>query len=673
MSSFTIENIFGIGSFRLCSGFPSSIKTTNESNEHIYECALNGCIQIYNYSTNERLHFEHVYDDIIVVMLYNEYINEILTCSYSGRIILWSKDYQKRFVEQQTRINHVHYGCWSRDGSTIYLCSRFDGTLLSLSYDSNHHSLTENWLRHWATPRIGVENVHPPPEESISSVNIAEKIETSNTYVAGSIGYEFVICTNLRGHLFAVLQRPHEHVHIHELNLRDGHLTIDLKLKDAKLNQTFLCATATAFYDKSNSKEYFAVGLQSGLIFIIDTNPLQVHSIINAAGSPQAIIWWHSSLLTFGYISTTVNVYSLDGTLIASGKDAPATAICHLQWNSDEQDLLWIGGYMGLTLIRLELFQQRSPSPVETVMFTILNSIVDETYSSSATLYLTTLIHKRLHETAGCGLYVDNDEILSGDLSGNIFRWNVNDTKPIEHINIPDSIRCFVSKNLVGTLSGSLYNLDNQEIVEDFSTAIICSAWNNDQTSCLIGLGDGSLINLQTKRIIGLHENNAEIWGVCWSPNEELCATASEDQTTCIWQVDYERKLIATLTGHTTAVTAVQWKYERIYTCADDRTVRVYSTESNTYNCLYVLRTPQSLFGWFTLTYLKVDEEQKLIISTTQNGYLVIWRDEENDRPILCQKIHFGSLEGLSYDPKTYRIVTTSSDCTVTALRLHLH
>ena len=219
-----------------------------------------------------------------------------------------------------------------------------------------------------------------------------------------------------------------------------------------------------------------------------------------------------------------------------------------------------------------------------------------------------------------------------------------------------------------------MYQIDIQEIVEDFNVTIICSAWNKTKTSCLIGLGDGKLIDLQTKRIIGLHENNSEIWNVCWSPDEIFCATASEDQTTCIWKVNDEQNLIATLTGHTTAVTAVQWKCQRIYTCADDRTVRIYNSQFNDYYCLYVLHTPKSLFGWFTLTYLQVDEDKKLIICTTQNGYLVIWRDNENSDnvlPILCKKIHFGSLEGLSYDKETHRLVTIGSDCMVTLLRLN--
>lgn len=164
----------------------------------------------------------------------------------------------------------------------------FLGTILSLAYDAIHHSLTENWLRHWARPHINQET---SPTRAINEVpatiNIAENIETSNTYVAGSIGYEFVVDTAMRRHLFAVLQRPQEHVHIHQLNLQDGHLLDDLKLEPGKANQTFLSGTTETFVDKTTGKEYFAIGLQAGLIFIIDTDPLHIHTIVNGEFLPS--------------------------------------------------------------------------------------------------------------------------------------------------------------------------------------------------------------------------------------------------------------------------------------------------------------------------------------------------------------------------------------------------
>ena len=85
----------------------------------------------------------------------------------------------------------------------------------------------------------------------------------------------------MRRHLFAVLQRPQEHVRIHQLNLHDGHLLTDLKLQPAKATQTFLCGTTETFIDGKTNKEYFAIGLQTGLIFVLCTDPLQIHRVIN--------------------------------------------------------------------------------------------------------------------------------------------------------------------------------------------------------------------------------------------------------------------------------------------------------------------------------------------------------------------------------------------------------
>lgn len=85
----------------------------------------------------------------------------------------------------------------------------------------------------------------------------------------------------MRRHLFAVLQRPQEHVRIHQLNLHDGHLINELKLDKGKANQTFFCGTTSTLCDSSSGKEFFAIGVQAGLVFILDTNPLQIHSIVS--------------------------------------------------------------------------------------------------------------------------------------------------------------------------------------------------------------------------------------------------------------------------------------------------------------------------------------------------------------------------------------------------------
>ena len=138
--------------------------------------------------------------------------------------------------------------------------------------------MTENWLRHWATPRRDLDALHPAIADPLIPV---ETIERTSTYVAGSIGYEFIVCTAARHHPFAVLQRPQNYVHVHRLNLHDGHLIDDLKLESASPTQIFLSGTTSTLTDPTTGREFFAIGLQSGVIFIIDADQFQVHAKIN--------------------------------------------------------------------------------------------------------------------------------------------------------------------------------------------------------------------------------------------------------------------------------------------------------------------------------------------------------------------------------------------------------
>jgi WD40 repeat protein len=61
-----------------------------------------------------------------------------------------------------------------------------------------------------------------------------------------------------------------------------------------------------------------------------------------------------------------------------------------------------------------------------------------------------------------------------------------------------------------------------------------------------------------------------------------MIATVSEDQTTKVWNLYGEH--LATLTGHTAAVTSVDWQHtaigEVLATCADDQSVRLYNAQT---------------------------------------------------------------------------------------------
>lgn len=66
----------------------------------------------------------------------------------------------------------------------------------------------------------------------------------------------------------------------------------------------------------------------------------------------------------------------------------------------------------------------------------------------------------------------------------------------------------------------------------------------------------------------------AEVWSLCWSPDDCHIATCSEDQSVKVWDTTrWERE--AVLTGHQLAVTSVDWKIieERsiLVSCSDDR------------------------------------------------------------------------------------------------------
>jgi WD40 repeat protein len=115
-----------------------------------------------------------------------------------------------------------------------------------------------------------------------------------------------------------------------------------------------------------------------------------------------------------------------------------------------------------------------------------------------------------------------------------------------------------------------------------------------------------------------------------WSPDNCAISTYSEDQTTCVWALPGGEKR-RTLTGHTTAVTGVDWQlmrrlpaasssssasaaaatatteeeesewHEMLARCADDWKVMVWN--ARTWALMRVFDTSDNIHDWHTLTY----------------------------------------------------------------------
>jgi WD40 repeat protein len=128
---------------------------------------------------------------------------------------------------------------------------------------------------------------------------------------------------------------------------------------------------------------------------------------------------------------------------------------------------------------------------------------------------------------------------------------------------------------------------------------------------------------------------------------------------------------VKTLTGHTLAVTSVDWKLmkdsrEYFVSCSDDNFIRVYDPSEDKFDLLFTLDT-KFITDWHTLTYLALEDGGEHLAVVSENGYLFVWNLITREL-LFARKIHGGSIEALAW--RGQRLVCCSSDCTFSVIDL---
>ena len=537
---FQVDFSWGVGSLRQCAGFPARFLDPQDQN--CYFTPLGSLVVCWDVTTRQRKYSFQAHSDLITVMLYNSHLNATLTACYSGEIKLWSPNWEL-LLSCNATIGDVHFADWSTNGKRIVLCGDSilsDSVVIVFDLVKQHEKweIQERWTVSPKTHKLGTQSSCSSFQEKKGSGDLTETPESfinegepSSTYVEQKDFYDMAIFAS-QNNVIALLQRHHNHFSEAHLFSETG---IFLKsqaldpLGDSKASMMCLSPCHNGIV---------AVGFQGGIFLLLHQADLSIASFLQATGSAQVALWHENYLLAVSYMSGIFSWWTTGGELVHEIKGGPTNSIIHLNWAVPGR-ALWVGGIMSLHHLSLEYNNPGDQFPH----------------------FLKQDHDLKFLEVTGCGVAMNEKNlVLAGDFTGNIYIWQKGKTDPIFKTKHESSIRCLTWNNdyaFIGCLDGDLLRwLPNGDVPP--CTALTClggiltMAWSHDCTSLAIGLDSGHLClymfqpinSSQPKELLNFRAHfseregqqvAAEIWSLCWSPCSSMIATASEDQTACVW------------------------------------------------------------------------------------------------------------------------------------------
>ncbi|WP_062295201.1 WD40 repeat domain-containing protein [Nostoc piscinale] len=194
--------------------------------------------------------------------------------------------------------------------------------------------------------------------------------------------------------------------------------------------------------------------------------------------------------------------------------------------------------------------------------------------------------------------------------------------------------------------------LSGLDAAKRYQSLILSNTNPQLQTEIKAQLGEAIYWTRERNRLQG-HQSNVQ--SVSYSPDGQIIATASYDNTIKLWQAD--GKLIKTLEGHTQPVRSVSFspKGDMLASAKRDGTVELWDRNGNLLN---TINAHKSL-----VLSVNFSPDGKTIATGSKDKTAKLWRIDGTE--INTFKGHRSWVMQVIFNPKTYQIVTTSGDKTI--------